>query len=144
MPGVYHSGFSARAIDKNTGKLPEERRRKLECDMLSHFRIAGASLLATDDEVEIYFLAQHFGMPTRLLDWSTNPLAALFFACDGENVEADGYVYAMQAGMVIPKDAQRVTDRGGAKTKQPENANEHAPFACKVRGRPIVLAEAKT
>jgi FRG domain len=40
-------------------------------------------------------------MPTRLLDWSTNPLAALFFACDGAEGH-DGYVYAMDARKVIP------------------------------------------
>jgi hypothetical protein len=54
----------------------------------------------------MYFSAQHFGMPTRLLDWSTNPLAALFFACEGEDGK-DGFVYAMDARRVIPENAKK-------------------------------------
>ena len=69
--------------------------------MISNFRVAGTAFLHKYNPADLYFAVQHFGMPRRLLDWSTNPLAALFFACDGGEAE-DGYVYAMNAKNVIP------------------------------------------
>ena len=38
-------------------------------------------------------LAQHHGVPTRLLDWSYTPLVAAYFACI-DNVEFNGVIYA--------------------------------------------------
>lgn len=39
-------------------------------------------------------IAQHYGLPTRLMDWTRNPLVAAFFAID-KPYEADGAIYVL-------------------------------------------------
>ena len=44
-----------------------------------------------NDELSWMLYAQHYGVPTRLLDFSTNPLVALYFACQDQT--ADGALW---------------------------------------------------
>ena len=109
MPSIgrkqYYAGKSVTFSEKQERSLLKRFRRYA----YEYFR-------RVPTEWETLFLARHHGLPTRLLDWTSNPLVALYFAASHQSddvarsapgggerkLEVDGTVWAI---------ARRETDR---------------------------------
>src|SRR5689334_24251881 len=63
--------------------IPPNEIDNIERRMLERFRKESVPMLPERrhyDDWELLAIAQHWGMPTRLLDWTANALAGLWFA----------------------------------------------------------------
>ena len=92
LPSVLRAHI-ARPLERHSGgKYSTNGDQRL----FEQFRRSGYSLFPLGASViDCYFLAQHYGLPTRLLDWTTNPLSAVYFAVR-DNFAVDGCIFELR------------------------------------------------
>jgi hypothetical protein len=68
-----------------------------ESRLFQEFKNRAVSVLRAPEFDDWHWLAyaQHLGVPTRLLDWTTSPLVALFFALEGD-AESDRLIFCVK------------------------------------------------
>ena len=99
---------------------PKVNTTRAEKEVLKELRRMGSSAISNPnmDDWDLLVVAQHFRLKTRLLDWSSNPLTALWFACS-DYKPGDAYVYVLYADEFLHNSDKGPFDSGYTRVFRP-------------------------
>jgi hypothetical protein len=126
-------------------RFGEAHPTSLEREVLGRFKryayrfVANPHALA---EVEWLCLAQHYRLPTLLLDWTTDPLVNLYFATSKIEASTDAALYAMvlKRHSDRPTTTYRIGDGEEEEPLYPMHRGRHlAPL--QTRGRALIVPD---
>lgn len=104
---IWFRGQSRVADDLRPRVFREGHGASFERDAAIEFQLRAptrcARCPAPNASTDWLVLMQHYGLPTRLLDWTESVLVALYFACE-DRPECDGALFA-----IGPQDLNRAT-----------------------------------
>ena len=115
LPGVYRQNFLGEEHhdpDTKEQEAQEKRRRKREFHLMQDFQVNSAGLQGGLDEVPLYFLQQHYRMPTRLLDWTQSALIAIYFAVSDQEDRRDAAWFMMDIELFVTTEDDRPGYKG--------------------------------
>lgn len=104
----------------------------LEHHLLRNFKKYARRTVVEQDSVWNWLsVAQHYGLPTRLLDWTYSPYVALHFATANlERFDTDGAIWAvnyLKAHQLLPQNLRDKLDAEGANVFTVEMLSEAVP-----------------
>lgn len=110
----YRGSYAYRGLSKKSYGLPtslirlgddDDHGAQIEDDILRNFtKYAKDETLSVSSVWRRLSVAQHHGLPTRLLDWTYSPLAALHFATEDLNhLDSDGAVWVIDIEKIYRK-----------------------------------------